>query len=210
MTYTYKFCANTHLYLFHSEYQFTELRIHSHMNAQTMTVYKISKPSGLNSVLQSFGLWWKEQTVSKSPILLTKLEKVIVKCYKQWEYNIRIYCILNAEINIILLHRNKQDFESSIIQWRCCFLDENFHLFLMITCFTMQICDRVGHWAILVYTLGARLTSTCLRSRHLHEVEKYTRTMVFWAFSPLVPPHFVDWRRHLDLCHISESSDHRI
>ena len=129
---------------------------------------------------------------------------------KQWERNIRIYCILNTEINIILLHWNKQHFESGIIQWGCRFLDENFHLLLMITCFAMEICDRVGTLSHMVYTLGARLTSTCLRSRHLHEVERYTRTMVFWTFFPLVPPHFDDWHRHLDSCHKSESSDHRI
>ena len=58
--------------------------------------------------------------------------------------------------------------------------------------------------------LGARLTSTCLRSRHLHEVETYTCRVVFWTFFPLVPPHFDDWHRHLDTCHKSESSDRRI
>ena len=58
--------------------------------------------------------------------------------------------------------------------------------------------------------LGTRLTSTCLQSRHLHEVGTYTRTVVFWIFFPLVPPHFVDWHRRLDPCHKSVSSDHRI
>ena len=58
--------------------------------------------------------------------------------------------------------------------------------------------------------LGARLTSTCLRSKHLHEVESHTRTMVFWTFFQLVPPHFDDWHRHLYGCHKSASSDRRI
>ena len=57
---------------------------------------------------------------------------------------------------------------------------------------------------------GARLTSTCLRSRHLHAVERHTRTMDFWTFFPLVPPHFDDWHRRLDQCYRSESSGHRI
>ena len=57
---------------------------------------------------------------------------------------------------------------------------------------------------------GKRLTSTCLRSIHLHEVERHTRTMAFGTFFPLVPPHFDDWHRHLDRYHKSESSDHRI
>ena len=180
------------------------------MNAQTMTVYTISSSPESNSALQSFELQWREQTLSSTPILWAKLEKVILESHEQWEHNIHIYCILNTEINIILLHWNKQHFESGIIQWGCRFLDENFHLLLMITCFAMEICDRVGTLSHMVYTLGARLTSTCLRSRHLHEVERYTRTMVFWTFFPLVPPHFDDWHRHLDSCHKSESSDHRI
>ena len=58
--------------------------------------------------------------------------------------------------------------------------------------------------------LGKRLTSTYLQSRHLHEVESHTRTMVFWIFFQLVPPRFDDWHRHLYRCHRSESSDHRI
>ena len=78
------------------------------------------------------------------PDLVSQAETVILNYYKQWEHNIRIYCILNTEINIISLHRNKQDLESGIIQWWCRLLDENFHLVLMITCFTMQICNRVG------------------------------------------------------------------
>ena len=56
---------------------------------------------------------------------------------------------------------------------------------------------------------GTRLTSTCLRSKHLHAVERYTCTVVFWTFFPLVPPHFDDWYCHLDWCHKSESSNHR-
>ena len=58
--------------------------------------------------------------------------------------------------------------------------------------------------------LGARLTSTCLQSRHLHEVERHTRTTVFWTSFPLVPLHFDDWHHRLHRCHKSESSDHRI
>ena len=145
---TYFFFAVTYWWLFRSEYQSRELSIHSHMNAQTMTAYTISNTPESNSALQSFGLRWQEQTVSSTPISSAKLKKIIVKSYEQWEHDIRIYCILNTEINIILLHWNKQHFESGIIQWGCCLLDENFHLFLMVTCFTMQVCHMVGHWAI--------------------------------------------------------------
>ena len=116
-----------------------------------MTVYTVSASPEPNSALQSFGMQWREQTLSMSSNLImpVKLENVIVKCYKQWECDIRIYCILNTEINVILLHWNKQHFESGIIQWGCRLLDENLHLVLIITCFAMQICHRVGHWAIL-------------------------------------------------------------
>ena len=117
------------------------------MNAQTMSVYTLSLSPESNSALQSFKLRWREQTVWY-PITPAKLKKVIVKFHEQWEHNIRIYCILNTKINIILLHWNKQHCESGIIQWGRRLLDENFHLLLMITCFTMQICNREGHWAI--------------------------------------------------------------
>ena len=144
------------------------------------------------------------------PDLISQAEKVIVIYLKQWKHNVRIYCISNTEINIILLHWNKQYLESGIIKWGCRLLNENFHLILMITCFVMQIC----HIGLVVepydICLGTRLTSTYLRSRHLHAVEKHTRTMVFWTFLLPVPPHSDDWHHHLDRCHKSESSDHRI
>ena len=129
--------------------QFSELSIYSHVNAQTMTVFSISNPLGLNLALyKSFG-WWG-QTVLKNSIMSAKLEKMIVKSYKQYEnINIVIYCILTTEINIILLHWNKQYLESSIIQWRCCLFNKVVHLVLMITCFDMQIWDKLEHWAIL-------------------------------------------------------------
>ena len=52
-----------------------------------------------------------------------------------WEHNILIYCILDTEFNIILLHWNKQHFESGIIKWWCRLLNKNFHLVLMFTGF---------------------------------------------------------------------------
>ena len=122
-----------------------------------------------------------------------------------WEHNIPIYCILNAELNIISLHWNKQHLESGIIKWGCRLLNKNFHLVLMFTCFrSMQICIGLNVELSGLH-FGARLTSTCLRSRHLHVVERHTRTMVFWTCFPLVPPHFGDWHRHLGSCRRSES-----
>ena len=144
------------------------------------------------------------------PYVIDQAEKVIVKSHQQYKnINIQIYCMLNAELNIILLHRNKQHLESSIIKWGCRLLNENFHLVLMFTYFgTMQSCIGLNiHWAKLHF--GTRLTSTCLQSRHLHAVEIYTRTMVFWISLPHISPHFGDWYRPLDTCHMSESSNHR-
>ena len=91
--------------------------------------------------------------VLKTIIMSIKLKKVIVKSHEQWEHNILIYCILNTELNIILLHWNKQHLESSIVQWGCRPLDENFHLVLVCSCFAMQICRRIEHWAINGLTL---------------------------------------------------------
>ena len=125
------------------------------------------------------------------------------------EHNILIYCILNAEVNIIFLNWNKQHLESGIIKWECRLLNENFHLVLMFPSFgSMQICIGSN---IEPYGLhfGIRLASTCLQSRHLQTVERQTRTMVFWTSFPLLPPHFDDWRCHLDQCHRSVSSDHQ-
>ena len=142
------------------------------------------------------------------PDLIKQAEKVLVKYNQKYENDILFYCILNAELNIISLYWNKQHFESSIIKWGCCLLDKNFHLVLMFTCFgIMQFC--IG-WTLsrLVYTL-AQLTRTCLRSRHLHMVERYTHTMVFWTSFPLVPLQFGDLHRRLDRRHKSESLDHR-
>ena len=144
---------------------------------------------------------------TNGPDHIDRAEKVIVKSHKEWEHNIQIYCMLNTEINVILLHWNKQCPEGGIIKWGGRLLNENFHLVLMITCFAMQICQKIECWAI---NLSMRLTSTCLWSRHLHTVESYTHTMVFWTSFPLVPSHFDDWHRHLDWCHRSESSDHQI
>ena len=79
------------------------------------------------------------------PDLVDQAEKVLVKSNQQYENNILIYCILNAELNIILLYWNKQHFESSIIKWGCCLLDENFHLVLMFTCFgSVQTCTGLN------------------------------------------------------------------
>ena len=125
------------------------------------------------------------------------------------EQNIRIYCILNAELNIILLYWNKQHLESGMIKWGRRPLDENFHLDLMFTHFgSMQICIKLNNESTNL-PFNTILTSTCLQSRHLHVVERHIRTVVFWTSFPLVLPHFGDWHLHLDPCHRSESSDHR-
>ena len=67
-------------------------------------------------------------------------EKGHSQSHQKYEHNARMYCILNAELNVILLHWNEQNLESSIIKWGCRPLDENFHPVLMFTSFgSMQI-----------------------------------------------------------------------
>ena len=157
------------------------------------------------SLTQLFGLRWQGQTILMTPILSDKLKR-LMSYLKQYENNkyILIYCILNAELNIILLHWNKQHFESGILKWGCCLLNKNFHLVLMFTCFrSVQIC-RGLNIELSGLLLGTWLTSTCLRSRHPHVVESYTRIMVFWTFFRLLPRHFGDWHPRLDRCYRSE------
>ena len=164
----------------------------------------------LNQIQRYSDLRWKGQTVSTTPISSVKLIKVNLKPPKQYEHDILIYCILNAKLNIILLYWNKQHFESGIIKWGCRLFDQNFHLVPMFTCFRcMQICIELNVESSGLH-FSAGLSSTCLRSRHLHVVERYTGTKVFWISCRLVPPHFGDWHYHLDQRHRSESSDHRI
>ena len=74
------------------------------MNAQTMSLYNISKEPESNSALQSFELQCQELTVRISPVLLAKLKKVIVKSHEEPEHNILIYCISDTKIDIISLH----------------------------------------------------------------------------------------------------------
>ena len=163
------------------------------------------------SLTRSFELQWQGQTVLMTPILWIVLKEWMSNLInKIWEHNVQIYCIFNAELNIVLLHWNKQHLESGIIKRGCCPLNEYFHLFLMFICFgRIQSCIRSNDEPTVLH-FGTRLASTCLRSRHLHVVERHTHTMVFWTSFPLVPLHFGDWPRHLVRCHRSESSDHRI
>ena len=97
-------------------------------------------------------MWWWGQTVLMTPILSVKLIKDCQILLNNENINIQIYCILNAEVNIILLHWNKQHLKRGIIQWECRLLNKNFYLFLMFTCVgSMQICISPGlnvkHWA---------------------------------------------------------------
>ena len=175
-----------------------------------MSVYALSNPPKLNSALQSFELRWRQQTVLQTPILSVNLKKVIVENHKQYE---------NITYKFIAYRTQRS------ILFRCTETNNNLRavsssedaVFSMRT-FTwswwlpVSLCRSAIGLNIEPYglCLGARLNIACLRSRHLHAVERYTRTMGFWTFSPLVPPQFDDWPRHLDRCHRSVSSDHRI
>ena len=160
------------------------------------------------SLTQSFWLQWG-QTVLKSPIFPIKLKKANIKSHQQyknvtylfiayWMQSSILFCCTETN-NIFRAVSSSEDavFSMRTFTW-------SWWLPISGVC---RSAHRVERSASL--HLSTRLTSTCLRSRHLHVVERHTRTMVFWTFFPLLPPHFGDWLRYLDTCHRSDSSDHR-
>ena len=104
----------------------------------------------LNQIQPSTLIWiaMTKTNGTRVPIPVGQAEKG--HCQITWmiQHIIRIYCILNTELNIILLHWNKQHLESGIVQWGCRPLNENIHLVLVFTCFPMQICHRLERWAM--------------------------------------------------------------
>ena len=142
-------CVDTHWYLFHSEYPVQWIK-----HSLTKECPNHDSVHHVRSTWIKFSLTviWIAMTRTDGaqvPDHISQTEKNLCQIsWTKWEHNIRIYCILNTELNIILLHWNKQHLESGIIKWGCRPLDENFHLVLMFTCFAMQICHRVEHWAI--------------------------------------------------------------
>ena len=55
--------------------QFSELSIHSHMNAQTMTIYKLSNPPELNSACTVIQIVMMKIDSTIDPILVNQAEK---------------------------------------------------------------------------------------------------------------------------------------
>ena len=179
------------------------------MNAQTMTLYEISNVPEPNSDSHSHlnfddkdGRYYRPQSCQPTWKHQYQIYSTIL-----WEHNILIYHILNAEFNIVLLQLKQTTFWERYHQVKMPFsqleLSPGLDVYLIQKYADLR---RVKHWAIW----SPRLTRTCLRSRHLHAVERHTRTMVFWILFLLLPPHFGDWRRLLHRCYRSESSDHRI
>jgi hypothetical protein len=117
------------------------------MNAQTKSVYTISTSPELN-LASHFNCNNEDRQEDSHGHGKQSWKSQVQIPWTIWERSVRVYCILNTEINIILLHRYKQHRESGIIQWGCCLLDESFHLVLMITFFVMQICHRAQHWVL--------------------------------------------------------------
>ena len=112
--------------------------------------------------IQPYTVIWNATTRTDStvdPDLVGQAEKGHCQILSTiWEHNERIYCILNTEVNIILLYRNKQHPESSIIKWGCRPLHENFHLVLMLACFgNVQICIELNFEPSGLH-FGTRLT----------------------------------------------------
>ena len=157
-----------------------ELRIHSHMNAQTMTVYTISMPPKSNlSLHMSFELWWQGQTVSYPPMLSVKLKKIITKSHKQYEnityafiaYRTQrsiLFCCTETNNNLRVVS-SSEDAVFSMRSFTCSW-------WLPVSWFRPNI-----GLIIELYSLhfSTTLTNTCLRRRHLHAVERHTCTMVF-------------------------------
>ena len=161
------------------------------------------------SLTQSFGLRWR-QTVLETPISAIKLKKANIKSHQK--YKNTIYCFIAYWMQSSILFcctetnnifRAVSSSEDAVFSMRTF----TWSWWLPILC-VCRSAHRVERWAGLHF--GTRLTSTCLRSRHLRVVEKHIHTMVFWTSFPLVPPHFVDWHRHRHRCYRSESSDRRI
>ena len=186
--------------------QFSELSIHSHMYARTIAVYTVSKSPESNSALHShLDCNWREQTVLYTPILSVNLKKITVNSHKQYEnityefiayWTQRSILFCCTETNNIL--RASSSSEVAVFSMRT---------FTWSWWLPASLCRSAIGLNVEPYGLrfGTRSTSTCLRSRHLHAVERDTRTMVFWTFFPLVPPHIDDSHHHLDRCHRSET-----
>ena len=208
MTYTYNF-FDTYWYLFHREYPAQWVK-HS-LTYECPNQYSVRnvKSSWIEfNLTQSFDLQWG-RTVFKPSILSIKLkrslsnltinENITYKFIAYWTQSSILFCCTETN-NIFIAVSSSEDAVFSI------------RTFTWSWCLRVSLCrsavglnvERCG------LHFGSRLTCTCLQSRHLHAVERYTRIMVFWTFFPLVPPHFDDWPCHLDRCHRSESPDHRI
>ena len=148
MAHTYKVSVGSYLYLFCKEW------IPSSIN-WVFTYIWVPKPihcgpyhSSLNHDKPYTIIWIVMRTNSTiNPNLSNQAEKdqYQISSTTIWEHNILIYCILDAELNIILLYWNKHHLQSAIIEWGCCLLNENFHLILMFICFwSMQICSELN------------------------------------------------------------------
>ncbi len=118
------------------------------------------------SPTQSFASEWQDRHYQCPGSHYTKSKSNLPRW---WEHNILSYRVLNAEINIILLHWNKQHLESVIIKGGCRLLDQNFHLVLMFTCFaTIHGFVRVESWAV-------RSIFWQKMSQHLHSKQTSAR-----------------------------------
>ena len=148
---------------------------------------------------------------TNDPNLVGQAEKINAKSPHQWEHehtynsiaywmqSSRLFCC--TETNNIL--RAVSSSEDAVFSMRTF----TWSWWLPISLWRSGIGLNVKQYGLWH---GTRLTSACLRSKYLHAVERHTRTMVFWTFFPLVPPHFGDWHHPLDRYYKSESSGHRI
>ena len=130
-----------------------ESKVHSRMNARTISSYAVPFSPESNSALHSHLGRGDENKRYPCPHICgpTWIKSQVEVKYPQrfWEHNILIYRISNAESNIILLHWNKQHLECGIIEGGRRLLNENFHLVLMLTHFgSMQGYTKLERWAV--------------------------------------------------------------
>ena len=134
------------------------------------------------SLTQSLGLWWG-QTLSKNEKLSIKLIKAIITPCQQyenityssiayWMHSSILFCCTETN-NILRAVSSSEDavFSMRTFTWSWCLPASGI----------CRSAHRVDWWAGLHFS--TRFTSTYLRNRHVHAVEIYTRTMVFWIFS---------------------------
>lgn len=78
---------------------------------------------------------------STLPLPRRVLEELIINKHEHIMhlYNLLSHCILDAQLQVVLLNWDKKHFQSKVVQWFCCFSYQYFYLFLVIPIVNMKI-----------------------------------------------------------------------